>query len=96
MPASEREWRIPQHLDEPWRFLFFRAHDLAILCCAYLGGALTNTIGITLPMGIGGVILLREANKRLQSRFDLLTLIYWFTPLRFTGVPDSWKREFRG
>ena len=60
------------------------------------GGALTNTIGITLPMGIGGVILLREANKRLQSRFDLLTLIYWFTPLRFTGVPDSWKREFRG
>lgn len=96
MSSSERSWRIPQYLDEPWRFLFFRAHDFAIFGIAYFGGALTNTLDIALPAGIGTVIFLREANKRLSGRFDLVALIYWHTPLSFTGIPDSWKREFRG
>ena len=96
MSTGERDWRIPQHLDEPWRFLFFRAHDFVILVGAYIGGALTNTLGITLPAGIAGVIVLREAGRRLRSRFDLAAAIYWFTPVSFTGFPDSWKREFRG
>ena len=96
MPTSGPDWRIPQYLDEPWRFLFFRAHDFMILGGAYLGGALTNSLGITLPASRGAVILLREADKRLRNRFDLIALIYWFTPLSFTGVPESWKREFRG
>lgn len=96
MSSSEREWRIPQHLDEPWRFLFFRAHDFIILLFAYIGGALTNTIAITLPAGIGAVFVLREANKRLSSRFDLMALIYWHTPFNFADIPASWKREFRG
>jgi len=96
MSTGDLKWRIPQHLDEPWRFLFFRAHDIMILGLAYAGGALTNTLGITLPVGIGGVIALREAGRRLRSRFDSVALIYWFTPLSFTGFPESWKREFRG
>lgn len=96
MSTSARDWRIPQYLDEPWRFLFFRLHDFLILGGAYLGGALTNTLGTTLPAGIAIVIVLREGGKRLRSQFDPVAVIYWFTPVRFTGFPDSWKREFRG
>ena len=90
-PSSE----IPQHLDDPPRFLFWDFDQAVLFMLALSVGMLMQMIFLGAAAGVGLVVLYGKA-KSGQHRAFALHLMYWYLPLGlgFRRTPPSFIREY--
>ena len=96
--GSMKDSYIPQHLDEPERYLVFTPDELAVLALPL--GILTIVANflVGLIVGMAGVWLLRKIKKGAGLN-GLLWMAYWLLPseiFRLKATPPSHLRELAG
>ena len=89
---------IPQHLDEPERYLVFTPDELVILVLPIAILTIVANFLIGLVVGMAGVWLLRKVKKG-AGLSRLLWMAYWLLPSDAFGLkatPPSHLRELAG
>jgi conjugal transfer pilus assembly protein TraL len=86
---------IPQHLDDPPRFLFWDLDEAMLFMLALIAGMLMQTLFIGIAVGIVLVLLYGKA-KSGRHRAFAIHLMYWYLPvgLGFKRTPPSYIREY--
>ncbi len=86
---------IPQHLDDPPRFLFWDLDEAILFMLALVLGLMVDLVFIGGATGVALVLAYGKA-KSGRHRAYALHLMYWHLPvtLGFRRTPPSWIREF--
>jgi conjugal transfer pilus assembly protein TraL len=86
---------IPQHLDDPPRFLFWDLDEAILFMLALVLGLLVDLVFVGGATGVALVLAYGKA-KSGRHRAYALHLMYWHLPvtLGFRRTPPSWIREF--
>ena len=86
---------IPQHLDDPPRFLFWDLDEAILFMLALILGLMVDLVFIGGATGVALVLAYGKA-KSGRHRAYALHLMYWHLPvtLGFRRTPPSWIREF--
>lgn len=86
---------IPQHLDDPPRFLFWDLDEAILFMLALVLGLMVDLVFLGGATGVVLVIAYGKA-KSGRHRAYALHLMYWHLPvtLGFRRTPPSWIREF--
>ena len=86
---------IPQHLDDPPRFLFWDLDEAILFMLALILGLMVDLVFFGGATGVALVLAYGKA-KSGRHRAYALHLMYWHLPvtLGFRRTPPSWIREF--
>lgn len=86
---------IPQHLDDPPRFLFWDLDEAILFMLALVLGLMVDLVFFGGATGVALVLAYGKA-KSGRHRAYALHLMYWHLPvtLGFRRTPPSWIREF--
>ncbi len=86
---------IPQHLDDPPRFLFWDLDEAILFMLALILGLMVDLVFVGGATGVALVLAYGKA-KSGRHRAYALHLMYWHLPvtLGFRRTPPSWIREF--
>jgi conjugal transfer pilus assembly protein TraL len=86
---------IPQHLDDPPRFLFWDLDEAILFMLALVLGLLVDLVFVGGATGVALVLAYGKA-KSGRHRAYALHLMYWHLPvtLGFRRTPPSWVREY--
>lgn len=86
---------IPQHLDDPPRFLFWDLDEAILFMLALVLGLMVDLVFVGGATGVALVFVYGKA-KSGRHRAYALHLMYWHLPvtLGFRRTPPSWIREF--
>lgn len=86
---------IPQHLDDPPRFLFWDLDEAILFMLALVLGLMVDLVFVGGATGVALVLAYGKA-KSGRHRAYALHLMYWYLPvtLGFRRTPPSWIREF--
>ena len=86
---------IPQHLDDPPRFLFWDLDEAILFMLALVLGLMVDLVFIGGATGVVLVLVYGKA-KSGRPRAYALPPMYWHLPvtLGFRRTPPSWIREF--
>jgi conjugal transfer pilus assembly protein TraL len=86
---------IPQHLDDPPRFLFWDLDEAILFMLAVVLGLMVDLVFVGGATGVALVLAYGKA-KSGRHRAYALHLMYWHLPvtLGFRRTPPSWIREF--
>jgi conjugal transfer pilus assembly protein TraL len=86
---------IPQHLDDPPRFLFWDLDEAILFMLALVLGLMVDLVFVGGATGVALVLAYGKA-KSGRHRAYALHLMYWHLPvtLGFRRTPPSWIREF--
>ena len=86
---------IPQHLDDPPRFLFWDLDEAILFMLALILGLTVDLLFVGAATGVALVVAYGRA-KSGRHRAFALHLMYWHLPvtLGFRRTPPSWIREY--
>lgn len=86
---------IPQHLDDPPRFLFWDLDEAILFMLALILGIMVDLLFVGAATGVALVVAYGRAKSGRHHAFAL-HLLYWHLPvtLGFRRTPPSWIREF--
>jgi conjugal transfer pilus assembly protein TraL len=86
---------IPQHLDDPPRFLFWDLDEAILFMLALVLGLMVDLVFVGGATGVALILAYGKA-KSGRHRAYALHLMYWHLPvtLGFRRTPPSWIREF--
>lgn len=94
---DEKQFYIPQYLDEPTRFLLWTMDETLAFFIPLFISLMMNHTGLGLGVGLVGLIGLKKFKSKIGVAYK--RWLYWYVPakaLRMQGTPSSVIREYLG
>ncbi len=94
--TSKQSWKIPQHLDEPYKIMFLSVPKAIALMVCVLAGIMLEVFFYSLGLIVLILIFSRQIAHYFKDGMDHHAAFYWYRIFTPKKMFPGWIRFLRG